>query len=54
MIRKIFKDRCDGCHQMKVCRGYFGRVLCEECIQNQKYSILEDSEDGQTRFIISA
>lgn len=53
MIEKKFKDRCDDCHQMKICKGYLGRVLCEECIQNLKYNILEDSEDGQTRFAIS-
>lgn len=28
----IFLDRCDICHKPKKCKGYEGRVLCDECI----------------------
>ena len=34
--RKTFKDKCDGCNQMKVCRGYEGKVLCDDCINQNK------------------
>lgn len=32
---KIFKDKCDGCNQMKVCKGFNGLVLCNECIEKE-------------------
>jgi len=28
----MFLDRCDICHKPKKCKGYEGKVLCEECI----------------------
>ncbi len=34
--KMIFKDRCDGCRQPRVCRGNQGKVLCEECIKKMK------------------
>lgn len=33
MIKKKFKDKCDKCNQMKVCKGFKEWVLCEKCIR---------------------
>ena len=30
---KKYKDECDNCKKFDFCRGYNGRVLCEECIK---------------------
>ena len=37
----IFLDRCDICHKPKKCRGYNGKVICEECIND-----IENTVDG--------
>nr|DAE10117.1 MAG TPA: Diheme cytochrome c [Siphoviridae sp. ctGuJ10] len=31
-----FRDKCDGCHTFKKCRGYRNMILCNDCIS--KYS----------------
>lgn len=50
--KKIFKDKCDGCNQMKVCKGFNGLVLCDECIGKESAKPLEKEGDKneQARF----
>lgn len=36
MGKKEFKDACDECKKMAVCKGYNGKVLCPECIAKQE------------------
>ena len=53
MIKKrLFKDKCDKCDMMKVCKGFNGWVLCEECIKLEtiKQPKLIGDADGQTKF----
>ena len=54
MNKHKFKDKCDGCHQMKVCKGYADKVLCDDCI-NQEKNIKPKQTKGelneQTRFV---
>lgn len=40
MQHQIFKDQCDNCKQMKVCRGYKGKVLCDECIDEEQAKLI--------------
>ena len=49
---KKFKDSCDNCNQMKFCRGYTGKLLCEECIKLLEQSPIEiiGDKNEQTRF----
>lgn len=42
-----FKDKCDGCYQMKVCKGYGNKVLCADCI-NQEKKIEQDNKKGES------
>lgn len=42
MKKKKFLDRCDMCHNPRVCRGYDGMLLCEECIEKKKKIIVVD------------
>lgn len=53
MIKKrLFKDECDICKKMKVCKGFNGLVSCEDCRKNeaaQQPKLIGD-KDGQTRF----
>lgn len=35
MGKKKFKDQCDECGQMTLCRGFDGRVLCQKCIDKE-------------------
>ena len=51
MIKKKFKDKCDKCNQMKVCKGFKEWVLCENCIKeyNDKKINVGD-KDGQAKF----
>lgn len=30
-MKKEFKDACDECGKMAVCKGYKGKVLCPDC-----------------------
>lgn len=53
MIRKKqFKDKCDGCNKMKVCKGFKGLVLCEECIEKENAKPIEmvGDKNEQARF----
>lgn len=52
MIRKIFKDKCDGCNKMKVCRGFNGLVLCDKCIEKELTKPVEmvGDKNEQARF----
>lgn len=36
MEKKQFKDACDECGKMAVCKGHNGKVLCPECIAKQE------------------
>ena len=53
-MNKVFKDRCDICNEMKVCRGFKGLVLCEECEKKEaaKPPEIVGEKDEQTRFDI--
>ena len=31
-----FKDACDNCGKFNYCKGYKGKVLCEECIKKEE------------------
>lgn len=35
-MKKQFKDACDKCGKMAVCKGHNGKVLCPECIQEEQ------------------
>lgn len=50
--KKIFKDKCDGCNQMKVCKGFNGLVLCDECIEKEsaKPPKMVGDKNEQARF----
>lgn len=52
MLKKQFKDKCDICNKMKVCKGFKGLVLCEECKAKEIKKIPEivGDENGQARF----
>lgn len=51
MIRKQFKDKCDKCNQMKVCKGFKGLVLCEKCIKEYENKTLKvGDKNGQAKF----
>lgn len=50
-----YKDKCDKCHQMKICKGYNNKCLCEDCIKKEKSENIEiiiDNKDGQAKFSI--
>ena len=53
MQTKTFKDECDKCKKMKVCKGYKGLVLCDECRKEESDKLPEiivGELDEQTRF----
>jgi len=52
MEHKIFKDKCDGCNKMKVCKGFKELVLCEECHikETEKVPQIVGDKNEQTRF----
>ena len=52
MNNKIYKDKCDCCNTMKVCKGFNGSVLCDECIkkETEKEPRIVGDKDGQRRF----
>lgn len=33
-MRKNFKDKCDGCGEYKVLKGFNGSCLCQKCTKN--------------------
>lgn len=38
LIKKSkFLDRCEICHQPRICKGYKGLVLCDDCISNYEH-----------------
>lgn len=48
-----FKDACDLCNKMDYCKGYEGKVLCQECIAKEESNVSNDKstderEDVQT------
>ena len=50
--KKQFKDKCDGCNNMKVCKGFNGLVLCDDCIEKEsaKPPELVGDKNEQARF----
>jgi len=36
MTIKTFKDKCDNCGKMDICKGYNGKVLCPACIKEEE------------------
>ena len=45
-----FRDKCDGCNEMKVLKGYEGLALCEDCIKlKQAQEEGEDNEQSRTQ-----
>lgn len=38
-----FKDACDNCGKFNYCKGYKGRVLCEECIKKEEKNSGKDN-----------
>lgn len=41
-MKPKFKDACDECGKMAVCKGFQGKVLCPECISKK-----EEQNNGQ-------
>lgn len=35
MNKYKFKDKCDNCNNIGLCRGFGIKVLCEECIKDE-------------------
>ena len=52
MKNKAYKDKCDKCNQMKICKGFNSLVLCEDCRKKEaaKAPKIIGDKDGQTKF----
>ena len=35
MNHKVYKDKCEMCNDWKVCKGFSGLVLCDDCIKKE-------------------
>lgn len=55
-IERKFKDACDGCNTFGYCRGFYGKVLCESCIEQeyQKFNSKRSYMNGIERIKILA
>lgn len=40
----IFRDKCDCCKSFKVCKGYNGMILCDDCIIKMNENKTENKE----------
>lgn len=56
LIKKNYKDECDNCHKMRICKGFNKLVLCEECTEKEKiklnkitYKVIYE-KDNQIKF----
>lgn len=52
MQTREYKDKCDCCQKMKVCKGYHELLLCEDCKkeeQEKECNIICD-KDNQEKF----
>lgn len=44
-----FRDKCDGCKTFKVCKGFNGMILCDDCMKKMKIYQKEIKRDlGKT------
>lgn len=32
---KQYKDKCDNCQKFDYCKGYNGKILCDDCIKKE-------------------
>lgn len=57
MNHKVYKDKCEMCNDWKVCKGFSGLVLCDDCIKKEiakptEQPIKVGGKIEQTRFNI--